>query len=105
MQARAKAVGRIDHQRQGVLHRDRLQGGDIARVTEVVTSRDGNRARRDGGGHRLRHGIGCDRINVDKDRAEVVPNDRRRTGQKRKARDNDFAHGFVAAARSHDAKA
>ena len=95
VQAGSESVGCIDDQRQAVLPGQRLKRRDIARVAEIMADRDGDRPGRDRRRDRLHRDIGCVGIDVDEDRAEVVPDDRGRPRQKREAGDDDLAERFA----------
>ena len=91
MERRTKPMGRVDHQRQVVFGRDGLKPWDITGISEIVAGGNGDCSGGDRGSHRLRGHIRCDRVYIDKNRTQIVPDDCRRGSEKGKARQDHLA--------------
>ena len=85
MKRRTKPMGRVDHQRQVVFSRDGLKRGDITGISEIMAGGNGDCSGGDRGSHRLGGHIRCDRVYIDKNGTQIVPDDGGRGREKGEA--------------------
>ena len=104
MHAGPEAVGGVDDQREAVLIGNRLQGGDVTRVAEIVAGGDGHRSRRDRSADGLGRDVGRARINLHEHGPKVVPHDRGCCGQERETWHHHFTERLGATTRAHHAE-
>ena len=93
---RSEPMGGVDDQRQAVFCGHLTEPGHVTGIAEIVAGRECYGSWRDRRRHRLRPGVGRRRIDIDKHRAEAVPNNRRRRCQEGEARHHDLAAGSAA---------